>query len=267
MRVGDGGLLSRARKAGGSLPIVPHAGRAGACAVVGALAVAVSGCASVKGADNADLIAGKQAFVAKCGACHVLARANTKGIAGPNLDAVFRASLAEGTQRNSVRTVVEGQVQNPNPEGVMPANLASGATLSDIAAYVAQSVDAKGSDTGLLASAVEAPGAGKPAVEKAGKLELDASPSGQLAYTSSKAEATPGAVTITMANMSGVSHNIAVEEGENGATQKGATLGASSFITKGSTSVTVNLKPGKYTFFCQAPGHRAAGMYGTITVK
>jgi plastocyanin len=70
-----------------------------------------------------------------------------------------------------------------------------------------------------------------------------------------------------MANMSGVSHNIAVEAGENGATQKTAPFGASSFITKGSTSVTVNLKPGKYTFFCEAPGHRAAGMFGTLTVK
>ena len=44
-----------------------------------------------------------------------------------------------------------------------------------------------------------------------------------------------------MANMSGVSHNIAIEAGESGATAKaGAVLGASSFITKGSTSVTVN---------------------------
>ena len=70
-----------------------------------------------------------------------------------------------------------------------------------------------------------------------------------------------------MANMSGVSHNIAVEAGENGATPKGTAIAASSFITKGSTSITLSLKPGKYTFFCQAPGHRAAGMYGTITVK
>ena len=70
-----------------------------------------------------------------------------------------------------------------------------------------------------------------------------------------------------MANMSGVSHNIAIEPGEGGATAKGAPLGASSFITKGTTSISVNLKPGTYTFFCQAPGHRAAGMYGTLTVK
>jgi uncharacterized cupredoxin-like copper-binding protein len=44
-------------------------------------------------------------------------------------------------------------------------------------------------------------------------------------------------------------------------------LGASGFTTKGSVSVTVKLKPGSYTFFCQAPGHRAAGMFGTLTVK
>ena len=132
---------------------------------------------------------------------------------------------------------------------------------------MSQSVDRPGKDTGLLASAVEAPGAGKPAVEKAGKLAIDANPQGQLAYTATKATATPGAVTISMANMSGVSHNIAIESGEGGATAKGALLGASSFITKGSTSVSVNLKPGTYTFFCQAPGHRQAGMYGTLTVK
>jgi plastocyanin len=240
--------------------------RAVAVGLLGAVAVGTTGCA-VKGADNANVIVGKQAFVAKCGSCHALARAETKGIVGPNLDEVFRSSVAEGLQRNAVRTVVEGQVQNPNPGGVMPKDLASGATLSDIAAYVAQSVDQPGKDAGLLASAVQAPGAGKPAVEKAGKLEIDASPSGQLAYTTDKAEAQPGAVTIVMANMSGVMHNIAVEPGENGATGKGTPVAASKFISKGTASVTVNLKPGKYTFFCQAPGHRAAGMYGTVTVK
>jgi plastocyanin len=232
-----------------------------------ALAVAASGC-SVKGNDNANLIEGKQAFVAKCGSCHTLARANTKGIVGPNLDEAFRASIAEGLERNAIRGVVEHQVEFPNREGVMPGNLVRGATVGNVAAYVAQAADRPGPDTGLLASAVEAPGAGKPAVEKAGKLEIPANATGQLAYQTNKATATPGAVTITMPNMSGVSHNIAVEAGTGGANPTGGTvLGASSFISKGSTSVTVTLKPGSYTFFCQAPGHRAAGMFGTLTVK
>jgi len=234
--------------------------------LAGLAALGASGC-SVKGADNANLIAGKRVFVAKCGACHTLARANTKGIVGPNLDAAFRHSIQEGLGRNAIRSVVEFQIAHPNPTGAMPADLVKGASAKDVSAYVERSAAARGPDTGLLATAVEAPGAGKPAVEEAGKLAIDANPQGQLAYTSSKAVATPGPVTVTMANMSGVQHNIAFEAGENGATAKGAKIAASSFISKGETSVTLNLKPGKYTFFCEVPGHRAAGMYGTLTVK
>jgi plastocyanin len=240
--------------------------RASLPAALLAAALATAGC-SVKGADNANLIAGKQAFVAKCGSCHILSRAGTKGLVGPNLDEAFRASLAEGLQRNSVRGVVEGQILNPNPEGAMPQGLASGATLRNIAAYVAQVAGRSGKDTGLLATAVEAPGAGKPAVEKAGKLSIAASPSGQLAYVTNKASGKPGPVTIEMPNMSGVSHNIAIEAGEHGATGTGAKLGASAFTTKTTATVSVNLKAGVYTFFCEAPGHRPAGMYGTLTVK
>ena len=231
-----------------------------------AAALAGAGC-SVKGADNADLIAGKKAFVAKCGSCHTLAHAQTKGIVGPNLDEAFRASIAEGLERDSVRGVVEGQIRIPNPEGAMPKELATGSTARDISAYVAAVADRPGKDSGLLASAVEAPGAGKPAVEQGGKLSIAASPSGQLAYVTNKATATAGAVTIEMPNTSGVSHNIAIESGEHGATAGGAKLGASQFTTKGTASVSVKLAAGTYTFFCEAPGHRAAGMFGTITVK
>jgi plastocyanin len=243
-----------------------RARRARAGGLLLALALAAAGC-SVKGADNANLIVGKQQFVAKCGACHTLARAETKGSVGPNLDEAFRTDLAEGLERNALRGVVEEQVKVPNPEGAMPKDLASGATLRDIAAYVSQSADAPGKDTGLLATAVQPPGAGKPAVESAGKLQIPASPTGQLAYVTDKASATAGPVTIEMPNMSGVMHNIAIEAGENGATAKGAAIGASQFVSKGTATLKVSLKPGKYTFFCEAPGHRAAGMYGTLTVK
>jgi uncharacterized cupredoxin-like copper-binding protein len=34
-----------------------------------------------------------------------------------------------------------------------------------------------------------------------------------------------------------------------------------------SQSKKIDLKAGKYTFYCSIPGHRAAGMEGTLTVK
>ena len=65
--------------------------------VLGALAAA--GCGEVKGRDNVNVIAGKKAFVAKCGSCHTLARAETKGVVGPDLDKAFEASIEEGLKR------------------------------------------------------------------------------------------------------------------------------------------------------------------------
>ncbi|HEV3071488.1 MAG TPA: plastocyanin/azurin family copper-binding protein [Solirubrobacteraceae bacterium] len=236
----------------------------GVLAGTGSLLLAGAGCAGVKRDPNPNLIAGKQQFVSKCGSCHTLARANTKGIVGPNLDEAFRASLAEGLGRSTIRGVVHGQVQEPNPIGAMPKNLVSGAALEDVSAYVAYAADRPGQDAGLLAAAVKAPGAGKPAVEQNGKLQIDADPTGQLAYVTSKAIATAGPVTITMGNNSGVAHNLAVQLGTG---PSGPVLGATKIIPKGSATASFNLKPGTYTFFCQVPGHRQAGMEGTLTVK
>lgn len=132
----------------------------GALFGVGCLLLGASGCSQVKRAGNPSLIVGKQQFIAKCGACHTLARANTRGMVGPNLDEAFRASLKEGLQRSAVRTVVQGQVENPNPAGAMPKGLASGSVLSDIAAYVAETADRPGQDAGLLAQATQSSGPG-----------------------------------------------------------------------------------------------------------
>jgi plastocyanin/cytochrome c2 len=239
---------------------------AGAGCALLALVLTAAGCSAKQG-QNADVIVGKQQFVSKCGSCHTLARASTKGTVGPDLDEAFRGAVDEAHGRSAIQGVVEYQIREPNPFGAMPKNIVNGQTVTDIAAYVAGAAANPGKDTGLLASAVKAPGSGKPAEEKAGKLQIPANPEGQLAYATNKATATAGAVTVEMPNMSGVSHNIAIEPGAGGASGKGAPIGASSFVTKGTASVTVTLKPGTYTFFCQAPGHRQAGMYGTLTVK
>jgi plastocyanin len=59
-----------------------------------------------------------------------------------------------------------------------------------------------------------------------------------------------------MPNTSGVDHNIAI---------KG--LGAGAVVAKGVSSFKADLKAGTYTYFCEVPGHEAAGMKGTLTVK
>jgi plastocyanin len=62
-----------------------------------------------------------------------------------------------------------------------------------------------------------------------------------------------------MTNMSPLEHNVTVARGSK-------VLGATPTFQGGSKSLTLNLKPGVYTFYCSVPGHRAAGMEGTLTV-
>ena len=92
------------------------------------------------------------------------------------------------------------------------------------------------------------------------KLALTADPGGALKFNTKVLKAKSGTVTITMSNPSPLSHAIAVEG--NGVDKDGQT------VTKGGKStITVTLKPGKYTFYCPVDGHRAAGMKGTLTVQ
>jgi mono/diheme cytochrome c family protein len=225
----------------------------------GALLAACGSQAPSSSSDN--LVAGKQLFVERCGSCHTMQRAGTKGTVGPNLDAAFRQSLSEGFERSVVRGVVSEQIKHPLRDGKMPADLVTGDNVTDVAAYVAESVDKKGEDTGLLATAVKAPGGGKPAVAKDGTLQINADPSGQLAYVTDKASAPPGRLTVKMGNESSVEHDIAIEG--NGVDAKGEVVG------KGGTSeFTVDdIAPGSNTYFCTVQGHRQAGMQGTLTVK
>jgi plastocyanin len=230
--------------------------------MAGSCGLATLGGCSIKQAHQANIVTGKKVFVQKCGSCHTLARAGTKGIIGPNLDDAFRNALASGLKRNTIKGAVHQQVLFPEIGGVMPAKLVDSELATDIAAYVSYAVDRPGQDSGLLATAVPTAGAGQPATEVAGTLEIDADPNGQLAYVTKQATAKAGKVTIKMSNKSGTQHNIALQVGTNG-----AIVGAGAIITNGVSSFVATLKPGTYTYFCQVPGHRQAGMLGTLTVK
>jgi len=90
-------------------------------------------------------------------------------------------------------------------------------------------------------------------------VQISADPSGALKFEQTDVSATAGSITIDFTNMSSVPHDVTIEG--NGAS------GATDQITDSTTSTTVDLDPGTYTFFCSVDGHRAAGMEGTLTVN
>lgn len=92
-------------------------------------------------------------------------------------------------------------------------------------------------------------------------LSLEANPEGQLKYNTSSLTAKAGKVTIDFKNMSPLGHNVTVES------PGGGTLGATETFQGASKKLTLTLKPGTYKFYCSVPGHRQAGMEGTLVVK
>lgn len=92
-------------------------------------------------------------------------------------------------------------------------------------------------------------------------LKFEADPNGELAYTSTSETAKAGKVTVEFNNPQALTHDVAIED------SSGKEVGATELIAEGSDTTSVDLKPGTYTFFCTVPGHREAGMEGTLTVK
>lgn len=124
------------------------------------------------------------------------------------------------------------------------------------------------SDNSSTESETSGGGAATESTEKTGgesaggsTVDFEADPGGELAYTTTEASAKAGKVTIDFNNPQGLTHDVAIED------EKGETVGQTDLIAKEETSTAVNLKPGTYTYYCSVPGHREAGMEGTLTVK
>jgi plastocyanin len=87
-------------------------------------------------------------------------------------------------------------------------------------------------------------------------------PSGSsLAYDEKSVNASAGNVTIDFDNKQALQHDVTVAD------SSGKVLGATDLVSSGTATTTVNLTAGTYTFYCSVPGHREAGMQGTLTVK
>ena len=87
-------------------------------------------------------------------------------------------------------------------------------------------------------------------------------PSGStLAYNQKSVSATAGNVTIDFNNAQPLQHDVAVAD------SSGKVLGQTDLVASSSATTSVNLQKGTYTFYCTVPGHREAGMEGTLTVN
>jgi outer membrane protein assembly factor BamB len=83
----------------------------------------------------------------------------------------------------------------------------------------------------------------------------------QLAFTSNQETANAGKVTVDFTNNSALQHDVVLVNSDN------KILGQTPVFQGGSKSFTASLTPGTYTYYCSVPGHRQAGMQGTLTVK
>jgi uncharacterized cupredoxin-like copper-binding protein len=92
----------------------------------------------------------------------------------------------------------------------------------------------------------------------ASSIKLSSPASGALQFNTKSLDAKAGKVTITFSNPSQVPHAVEVEG--NGVEKETKTF------ANGSATLTLDLKKGKYEFYCPVDGHRQAGMEGTLTV-
>jgi plastocyanin len=102
--------------------------------------------------------------------------------------------------------------------------------------------------------------AGKPAAPASTTLKLAAAAGGTLAYDTKQLSAKAGKVSIDFSNSSPIEHDVTIAQGSR-------VLGATPVFTSGSKTLTLTLAPGTYTFYCSVPGHRQAGMEGTLRVS
>jgi uncharacterized cupredoxin-like copper-binding protein len=139
------------------------------------------------------------------------------------------------------------------------AVITSGGSAAPAAAKSAapQSTASSGGTPAPAETATTATPAPAPA---ASKLQIAADQSGLLKFDTKALTARAGTVTITMANASPLEHDVTIAQGST-------VLGATPKFTGGTRTLTLKLKPGSYVFYCSVPGHRQAGMEGTLTVQ
>ena len=94
-----------------------------------------------------------------------------------------------------------------------------------------------------------------------GTISVEADPGGELAFTETELTGTAGTNTVELTNDSSTPHDLVIED------SAGSEVAATDTISGSSTTADGEFEAGEYTFYCSVPGHREAGMEGTIRVK
>jgi plastocyanin len=173
-------------------------------------------------------------------------------VAGQRAVVAVSAVLVLGAVSTAVLTA-----SSPAKSSAAPATTQEQAPVPVVSAPVPASTSSTSEPTATTGT--PAPASSPAAGQATSSLVLAANPSGLLAYNTKQLSAKAGTVTIAFTNNSPLEHNVTVAEGTK-------VLGATPTFKGGSKTLTLTLKAGTYTFYCSVPGHRQAGMEGTLTV-
>lgn len=229
--------------------------------------------------------AAAQIFNQRCGGCHTLSYAGTHGSAanprtaedinGPNFNV--------RCERPAIR-VLYAIINGGFSGAYMPQNVVVGQQAREVAMFVSRFAGRQApiepgpgvkpcvdEPIGTLPSLTGASGSRQstspattppPAKSVGNTLQLQASATALKYDESSLTAPKPGKVTIVFTNPAPIGHNVTVQRGTHG-----KVLGATPTFAHGRRTLVLHLTPGKYTYYCSVPGHREAGMVGTLTVK
>ena len=143
-----------------------------------------------------------------------------------------------------------------------------GITLAGCGGSSSSSSSAAPASTSSSASATTSSAAAAPASSSSatapsggGSVAVSADPGGALAFNTKSLHASAGHVKIAFTNQAPEPHNFTI------ATSSGSVVGATPSFQGGTKTLSVDLKPGTYTYYCTIPGHRQGGMQGTLTVS
>ena len=142
--------------------------------------------------------------------------------------------------------------------GRIAALLAIGAAIAVPIAGCGSSKSKSSSTSSTATQASTSGGAARP-TGPGGTVNLTAT---DFKFSSQDVSVKSGKVTLSEQNSGQVTHSLEIEDVTPGHDQKLA----GSVAPGQNGSLTVNLAPGKYTFYCPIDHHRQMGMEGTITV-